>query len=133
MSGVIYTQPKLYSDLVKAEFWSDQGWCLEGGTVNVSTATDLVIGSVMGKVTLTGKYVPRDPDATDGSEIAAAIIAKNVAVPASTDTTVQLIVNGPMKVAEESLIFDVEHDSTETAKAISELAALQIKTAPQLY
>jgi len=133
MSGVIYTQPKRYSDLVKKEFWQQEGWCLEEGVVNVASETALTIGSVMGKITASGKYVPSDPAAVDGSEVAVAIVAENITVPATTDTKVQLIVDGPMIVAEQSLVFDVAHDAGQTTTALAELAAIGIKTKTQLY
>jgi len=133
MSGVIYTQPKRYSDLVKKEFWQQEGWCPEEGIVNVASETALTIGSVMGKITASGKYVPSDPAAVDGSEVAVAIVAENITVPATTDTKVQLIVDGPMIVAEQSLVFDVAHDAGQTTTALAELAAIGIKTKTQLY
>lgn len=133
MSGVIFTQAKRISDLVKMEDHMQHGWVREEGVVNVASETALTIGSVMGKVTATGKYVPRDHAAADGSQVAAAVVIENITVPATTDTNVLLMVNGDAIVAEQSLVFDVAHDAGQKAAAIAELKALGIKTKTQLY
>lgn len=133
MSGVIFTQPKRYSDLVKREQWADMGWCNEKVTVNVAAETALTIGSVVGKVTATGKYVPRDHAAVDGSQVAAGVVLENITVPATTDTSVLVMVDGDAFLAEESLVFDVAHDAGQKAAAVAELKALGIKTKTQLY
>ena len=45
----------------------------------------VLIGTILGKVTNGGKFKPLDPAATDGSQIAAAIILENAAAkPTST-------------------------------------------------
>lgn len=43
-------------------------------TVTVGAATELEPGAVLGKITATGKYVPYDDGAADGSEVAAGIL-----------------------------------------------------------
>lgn len=130
--GVIYTEPKRISDLVKKEQWMEWGWCREEVTVNITAGADLVIGDVLGKVTASGKYTPRDPDAATGEEVSAAVVLENVTVDAATDTTVLVAVNGDMILADESLVFSVDHDAGERATAVAELAALNIKTETQL-
>jgi hypothetical protein len=42
-------------------------------TVTVAQGYDLEVGSVLGKETATGNYAPFDPNATDGTESAAAV------------------------------------------------------------
>jgi len=118
--------------LVKAEFWAEHGWCREAVTVNVATETDLSVGSVLGKVTATGKYVPRDPAAVDGSEVAAAVVYENKSVAATTDTLVEVLVDGPVLLAKQALVFDVTHDAGQQDTAISELQALGMKFKEQL-
>ncbi len=44
----------------------------------VSGAGSLIAGTVLGKITASGKYKPYDNDATDGSEVAAAILVYDV-------------------------------------------------------
>jgi hypothetical protein len=45
-------------------------------------------GTVLGKVTATGKYGPYDNAASDGREVAAGLLFSSVKVPASTSTPV---------------------------------------------
>lgn len=132
MSAVIATEKHRISNLVKDEFWMKHGWCRSKVTVNVASATDLSVGSVLGKVTADGKYKPRDPAAATGEEVSAAVVIENISVPATTDTEVVVLVNGPAILAEEALVFDVTHTSGEQETAISELAALDLKTKKQL-
>lgn len=44
----------------------------------VSGAGSLIAGTVLGKITASGKYKPYDNDATDGSEVAAGILVYDV-------------------------------------------------------
>jgi hypothetical protein len=46
----------------------------------VDGSTKIPRGTVMGKVTATGKYVPYDDGAADGSEVAAGILGQGVDV-----------------------------------------------------
>lgn len=123
--------PRL-GNLVKAETMIEHGFCREAVTVNVASATDLSVGSVLGKVTATGKYVPRDPAGVDGSEVAAAVVIENKSVAATTDTDVAVIVRGPAIVAKDALVFDVAHDAAQTATAISEIEALGVVVRTQV-
>lgn len=113
------------SNVVGFEFKPEIGFCRsrDGVTVNVATATDLTVGSVLGKITATGKYVPRDPDATDGSEVSAAVVIENISVAATTDTLVDAYINGPLELKQAGLVFDVTHDAGEQATAIAEIEA----------
>lgn len=112
-------------NVVGYEFKPELGFCRarDGVTVNVAKETTLSSGSVLGKVTATGKYVPRDPDAVDGSEVAAAIVLNHTVVPASTDTQVDAYINGPLELKKAGLVFDVAHDAGQQATAISEIEA----------
>ncbi len=133
MSGVIFTEPTYISNLVKMEAHKEWGFCRDTVSVTITAGADLTIGSVLGVVTATGEYTPRDPDATDGSEVAAAIVLENITVEAATATDVIVMVRGDAVVAEEALVFDVDHDDTEKAAAVEELKALRILTRTQLY
>jgi hypothetical protein len=124
--ALIATRKPLLGNVLKHEYSPEHGYCREVVTVNVAAATELSNGSVLGKVTATGKYVPRDPDAVDGSEVAAAVVVENKSVTATTDTDVAVIVRGPAILATTGLVFDVAHDATQQAAAISEIEALGI-------
>lgn len=52
---------------------------------NGTTAQTLLAGTVLAKVTATGKYVPYDNVGADGTEVAAGILFDNVIVPATGD------------------------------------------------
>ena len=60
----------------------------QGSTV---VSTDLRAGEVLGKITATGEYVPVDPAAADGSEVAAAI-SLNVVSTSAAATPQQLAI-----------------------------------------
>lgn len=116
------------SNVVAHEYATEHGFCrlFDGATVNVASETELKVGSVLGKVTATSKYVPRDPDASDGSEVATAVVLENITVAATTDTQVNVIVRGPAILKKGGLVFDVTHDAGEQATAISEIEALGV-------
>lgn len=130
--GVIYNEPKRISDLIKREQWVQDGWCREEVTFNYATATDLTIGSVLGKVTADGKYAPRDHAAVDGTAVSAAVVLENVSAAAGTDTKVLVAVRGDIIYAKESLVFDVAHDAGQIQTAVDELAALNMLPRKQL-
>jgi hypothetical protein len=126
--ALIGTSPYTLSNVVAHEYATEHGFCrlFDGATVNVASETALTVGSVLGKVTASGKYVPRDPDAVDGSEVAAAVVLENITVAAATDTQVNVIVRGPAILKKGGLVFDVAHDAAQQATAISEIEALGI-------
>ncbi len=125
MSLVSTRKPKV-GNLVKHEYEPAHGFCREVATVNVAADTEVSVGSVLGKVTASGKYVPRDPDASDGSEVAAGVAVENKTITAATDTTLAVMVRGNSILAKGALVFDVTHDAGEQATAISEIEALGI-------
>lgn len=61
-------------------------------TVTVGASTTLAAGLVLGKITATSKYVPYANGASDGSEVAAAVLYDNVVnadvAPADIDAVV---------------------------------------------
>ena len=129
--SLIATENPRISDLVKYEQAPEHGYCREDVVINVAAAADYVIGTVLGKVTASGKYVPvNDAEVVgqEGAEVAAAILLENVSVEAATDTTVTAAVNGAMIVRDGALVFVNAHDATERAAAVAALEALGIKT-----
>lgn len=130
--GVIATEKHTISNLVKAEIWPEHGYCRSVVTVNTTGVTELSVGSVLGTVTESGKYAPRDPSADTGEEVASAVVIENVDVPAATDTEVVVLIEGPAIIGEGALVFDEDHDEEQKGTAIAELSALCIKTKEQL-
>lgn len=128
----IGTRGPRVGNLVKAETLVEHGYCREPITVNVASETALSVGSVLGKVTATGKYVPHDPDAVDGSEVVAAISLENITVAATTDTEVAGLVRGQAIVGRDALVYDVAHDAAQKTAAEAELEALGILVRTQV-
>lgn len=130
--ALVGTRKPLIGNLVKYEFLIAHGYTREIVTVNTTDATELSIGSVLGKVTADGKYKPRDPDASTGEEVSAAVVVENKSVPASTDTEVAVMVRGPSILADNALVFDVSHDSGQKETAIQEIQTLGIVVRTQV-
>lgn len=145
MTIVSTSNPRI-SNLVKSEgdFGRD-GVTREEVIVNVAAETTLTLGSVLGQITASGKYIPADPALATGAENAAAVFlfgpdavgnleATSVTIPAATDTTVVVLkpkTGAYAVVAEEALVFDVAHDAAETTAALADLAAIGIHTKTQ--
>jgi D-tyrosyl-tRNA(Tyr) deacylase len=130
--ALISTRKPLLGNVVKHEYAREHGYCREVVTVNVAAATELSNGSVLGKVTATGKYVPRDPAAVDGSEVAAAVVVANTDVAAATDTEVAVLVRGPAIIAKQALVFDVAHDAGQIETAVAEIESLGVVVREQV-
>lgn len=120
--GLIATEKERLSNLVKFE---------EGGLnyfsrdeVTAITTQTINIGSVLGKITASGKYILSDADAVDGSEVAAAICLQNLGTLAA-DTPVIVLVRDAI-VSREALVYDAANDAAEILIAEDELKALGI-------
>ena len=128
---LIATENPRPSDLVKYEEAAAFGYCREDVVINVDAAADYIIGTVLGKVTASGKYVPvnaAEVVGQEGAEVAAAVLLENVSVEASTDTTVTAAVRGAMIVRDGALVFVNTHTDNERASAVAALSALGIET-----
>jgi hypothetical protein len=97
-------------------------------TVTVAAATTLQPGTVLGKITASGKYVPFDDTLSDGAESAAGILygacANSDDAPADVEG---VIVNYCAEVRAADLIWG---DGVDTAKGTADLRALGIKARP---
>jgi len=82
---------------------------------------------VLGKITASGKYVPSDPTAADGSQVAVAVLAED-ADASSADVVAMAITDGPALIDPAYLIHDAAVDNnTKKQTQINELAAVNIK------
>lgn len=122
--AVIATDTPRFSNVVKAELFPEIAYCRAVVTVNDAAAT-LKVGTVLGKVTVGGKYKVSVETAVDGSEVADAIVIQEVTVPATTDTKVVVLLKGPAAVSKSGLILDATYDD-DTKKGIM-YAALEAK------
>jgi hypothetical protein len=121
---LIATEAKRLSNVVKQELFPESSYCRVVVTYN-GTAAALVPGTVLGKVTSGGKYKIAVQTASDGSEVADAIVMVEQTVPASTDTKVLCMVRGPAIVSKDGLILDATYNLDAEKAAV--YAALEAK------
>ena len=124
MANPFATEAKRLSNVVKQELWPETGYTRAVVTVNDVAAT-LVPGTVLGKVTATGKYKVAVQTAVDGSKVADAIVMQEIAVPATTDTKVLVLIKGPAIVSKAGLVLDASYNTAGEIAAV--YAALEAK------
>lgn len=119
------------SNLVKQELFPEQGYNYDVVTVNEAAIKTYAVGTVLGKVTGSGKYKICVQTAGDGSQTAAAVVVGDQTIPATTDTKVLVMVRGPAIVSKDALVLDASHDLQAEKDAIyASLTALGILVAP---
>lgn len=121
---IIAIDDKRYSTVVKHEHMPEKGYCKTMVTVN-GAAANVAIGTVLGKVTATGKYKVLEATATDGSEVAVAIVVGDsvgrpitTAMKATTDTEFLVLHRGPAGVARGALVVGASVDSQAELQAV---------------
>lgn len=114
---IIATDTYKLSHLVKKELWPEMGYTRAVVTVNESAAKTYTVGTVLGKVTASGKYKVAVETAADGSKVAAAVVIGDYAIPDTTDTKVLVLVRGPAIVSKAALVLDSTYD-TDAKKAV---------------
>lgn len=107
--------PELFNDVV---------------VVNQAAQTTLKVGTVLGKITASGKYIVAVETAVDGSKVPAAIyigdsvgLAQDLVVPATTDTNVLVLNRGKVVVSKSMLLLDATYNTQ--AKLDAAYAALE--------
>jgi hypothetical protein len=115
--SLIATENKRLSNVVKAELWPEMGFTRQVVVIN-DTAANLKVGTVLGKVTATGKYKVAVETATDGSKVADAILLQDVTLPNATDTKVLVLVKGPAIVAKGALVLHSSYDTQAKKDAV---------------
>ncbi len=121
---LLYTDKKRYSNTVKAELWPELGFTRAVITYN-GTAGEMVIGTVLGKVTAGGKYKICVQTAVDGSQTADAILLEDVTAALNTDKKMLVLLKGPAVVSKTALVLDATHDLQAEKDAI--YASLEAK------
>jgi len=136
MSGflVTATAPLVMSDVLK---WEANPWYnREQVTLHSTGDTVVYPGTVLGKITSSGKYVPVDKSASDGSQHAAGVCLEN-RVALSEDIDILALVRGPAVVsgvvnggdaAVGGLIWPSDFSSGDITTGLGELLALNIVT-----
>lgn len=90
----------------------------------VSGAGVLVAGTVLGKITASGKFTQLDQDAVDGSEVAAGVLYDGVdATSADVDA---VMTGGYAAVDDKHLTFPGDIDPGEKTTAIAQLKTIDI-------
>ena len=111
--------PELFNDVV---------------TVNQAAQTTLKVGTVMGKITASGKYIAAVETAVDGSKVAAGIfigdangLAQDTVIAATTDTPALLLTRGKVVISKDALFLDATYnDNTKKNVVYASLKALGI-------
>lgn len=132
--AVIATDYSHYSNLVKASDSDNTELFHDLVTVNEAAQKSYVVGTVLGKVSATGKYKISVQNAADGSQNAIAVVvgdsfgtAAPFTVAATTDTKVLVLARGKVVVSEDALVFDSSYDlSAEKQAAYDSLKTVGI-------
>ena len=132
--SVVATDYSHYSNLVKASDSGNTKLFHELVTVNEAAQKSYVVGTVLGKVTATGKYKIAVETAVDGSKAPVAIVvgdsfgtAAPFTVAATTDTKVLSIARGKVIVSLAALALDSTYnDATKKQAAYDSLKSVGI-------
>lgn len=107
---VIATESTRFSAVVKYEFEPWIGYTRETITINDPAGGVYKVGSVLGKITASGKYRLALSASGDGSQTPAVLLitdglgqSTDVVIPANTDVKVTAIVRGPVILADAGL------------------------------
>lgn len=124
---LIATDTPRFSNAIKHEYEPTLAFCREVVTANEAAGTTYAIGTVLGKVTATGKYVVAKETAVDGSKVPAAIVIEDKTLTAATDTKVLAMVRGFAIVSKGALLLDATYnDATKKKAAYDALEAKNI-------
>ena len=131
---VIATRGATFSEVIQYEFDPSAGTTRNVVTVNIAAGATLAQGTVLAKVTATGKYVVQDASALTGAgrEAAGVLIGTDelnpgAVVATTTDTKVLMMARGPVKVAKSKLVMAAGTDTDAEKLAVYDaLAALGI-------
>lgn len=134
---VVATSSNRFSQVVKHEYDPATGYCRDVVTVNDSAQT-LKVGTLLGKVTATGKYVVCKQAAADGSQNVAAVFvgdalgfSGDLAIAATTDTSVLTLTRGPLILSAGQIIWDASfttQSQKDTAFANMKAAGVMLAT-----
>jgi hypothetical protein len=124
---VIAVDTNRFSNTFKHEYEPALAYTREQVVINETAGATYPLGTVLGKVTATGKYKRVEASAVDGSQTAAAILIADTVVVANTDKKAVAVVRGPAMVSKVGLFFgaSVDTDAERTA-AYTQLAAVGI-------
>ena len=115
---VQFVDTSRFSNLVKGELWPHTGYCRKEVTVNEAAVKTYAVGTVLGKVTASGKYKIAVETAVDGSKVAAAIVIADHSIAAATDTKIVVLQKGPAEISKGALVLDATYDNDAKKDAV---------------
>ena len=126
MPTQLVTEPPRLSGLLKLE--EDPSYCREEVTVLAGSGSDraLTLGTVLGRITASGKVVALNLSGSDGSETVYGVLLSNTTAPDSVDATGVALVRGPAIVSDAGLIYPAGATSNQKTTINSALIALGI-------
>jgi hypothetical protein len=125
--AIIDTSTHTKSNVIKQELWAGLGYVETEVTVN-DTAGTLLVGTVLGRVTSTGKMKRAVETAVDGSKVAAAIVATETTILGATDTKMVVLTRGPARVSKAGLVLDATYnDNTKKGVVYASLESLGVQ------
>lgn len=117
---------KKYDDVDNPELFNDML------TVNEASAQTYKVGTVLGKITASGKYIISKQAAADGSQNPVAVfigdyqgLAQDTSIAATTDTKVLALTRGKVVVSKDMLLLD----SSFSSQAQKDAAYASLKAA----
>lgn len=136
--AAIETRSTRLGAVLQYEDHPEYGHCRDVVVANEAAIKTYVIGTVLGKVTATGKYKILEATAVDGSQNFAGIyIGKpdgdnKQTIAATTDTDVTVLFRGPAGVGKAYLVFGASVDTApELAAVYAQMEAVGIKVIDQ--
>jgi hypothetical protein len=114
----VLIEPQQLSDVLHQEQENPRYFSREVAQIPVGQMIE--IGTVLGQITASKEYVPLDPAASDGSEIAAGIAMENVDTTKVSGLINIIVKNAYVKV--EGLKFDSSLTSADIETALQQLS-----------
>lgn len=95
----------LYTEAAHEQVWLKREWddLFNREVVTIKSGNALSDGTVLGKITATGKYAAYDDEASDGTQTAAGILLGDCNA-AAADKSAAILIRGPAVVSEGDLI-----------------------------
>ncbi len=136
--AAIDTRSTRLGAVLQYEEHPEYGHCRDVVVANEAAIKTYVIGTVLGKVTATGKYKILEASAADGSQNFAGIYIgepkgdNKQTIAATTDTDVVVLFRGPAGVGKAYLVFGASVDTApELAAVYAQMEAVGIKVIDQ--
>lgn len=140
--ALLDTRETKLSEVLLFEDHKDTGYCRAVVVANEAAPLQYVIGTVLGKVTATGKYQRLEATAVDGSQNFAGIYIGNAdvtannlneqTIAATTDTNVVVLYRGPAAIGASNLVFGASVDTApEIAAVVAQMEAVGIQVLTQ--